>query len=171
VDSVEVDLRAEAALGDEFRGGPAETGRADWALMLGSIVAITFTHQASAFISLVFVGSAVSAQVLVGRVERADGRTITPYELSQGTYDLLYLVVRLKLARRFLEDQTGFLVLDDAFVHSDSERTAREIKVLGRLVDIGWQINYFSFRNAVRDTIGDSKHSNVIELDQLGLDI
>ncbi|WP_135364462.1 hypothetical protein [Halosimplex halophilum] len=46
----------------------AETGRADWALLAGSIVAVTLTHQVAAFVSLVFVGSAVLAQVLVGRV-------------------------------------------------------------------------------------------------------
>ena len=46
----------------------AETGAADWALLGGSIVAVTLTHQVSAFVSLVFVGSAVVAQLLVGRV-------------------------------------------------------------------------------------------------------
>ena len=51
----------------------AETGYADWALLGGSIVAVTLTHQVSAFVSLVFVGSAVVAQVLVGRVGWAAG--------------------------------------------------------------------------------------------------
>ncbi|QLH82653.1 hypothetical protein [Halosimplex pelagicum] len=46
----------------------AETGYADWALLAGSIVAVTLTHQVSAFVSLVFVGSAVVAQLVVGHV-------------------------------------------------------------------------------------------------------
>jgi hypothetical protein len=46
----------------------AQTGYADWALLTGSIVAVTLTHQVSAFVSLVFVGSAVVAQLIVGRV-------------------------------------------------------------------------------------------------------
>lgn len=46
----------------------AETGTADWALLGGSIVAVTLTHQVSAFVSLVFVGSAVVAQLVVGHV-------------------------------------------------------------------------------------------------------
>ncbi|MFC7195138.1 hypothetical protein ACFQL4_11480 [Halosimplex aquaticum] len=47
----------------------AETTRADWALLVGFIVAVTLTHQVSAFVSLVFMGSAVLAQVLVNRVD------------------------------------------------------------------------------------------------------
>lgn len=46
----------------------AETDTADWALLGGSIVAVTLTHQVSAFVSLVFVGSAVVAQLVVGHV-------------------------------------------------------------------------------------------------------
>ncbi|WP_436909429.1 hypothetical protein [Halosimplex marinum] len=49
----------------------AETGLADWAVLLGCVVAITLTHQVSSFVSLVFVGSAVVAQVLVGHVDWA----------------------------------------------------------------------------------------------------
>lgn len=43
--------------------------RADWALLLGSIVAVTLSHQVSAFISLVFLGSAVVAQIAVRRLD------------------------------------------------------------------------------------------------------
>ncbi|WP_415380806.1 hypothetical protein [Halosimplex sp. TS25] len=61
----------------------AETTRADWAVLLGLIVAITLTHQVSAFVSLVFVGSAVLAQVLVNRVD-----WITPADQYAGGGDL-----------------------------------------------------------------------------------
>lgn len=98
------------------------------------------------------------------RVRRADGRTLTPYELSQGTYDLLYLIVRLKLAAALLAGETGFLVLDEAFGHSDAGRIADEIELLGRLVEEGWQIVYFSFREAVRDAVRDLDGGTVIEL-------
>lgn len=57
-----------------------ETGPADWALLAICIVAVTFTHQLSAFVSLVFLGSGVLAQVLVGHVDRltpVTGRSVT----------------------------------------------------------------------------------------------
>lgn len=98
------------------------------------------------------------------RVRRADDRTLTPYELSQGTYDLLYLIVRLKLAAALVGDETGFLVLDEAFGHSDAGRIADEIAMLGRLAEAGWQIVYFSFREAVREAVRDLEGGTVIEL-------
>jgi uncharacterized protein YhaN len=101
------------------------------------------------------------------RVERADGRTLTPFELSQGTYDLLYLTVRLKLAKKLLDGESGFLVLDDAFIHSDSERTAKEIEILDQLADDGWQIVYFSFRDAVKDAVGNCDNGHVKDLEAL----
>ena len=101
------------------------------------------------------------------KVKRGDGQTLTPYELSQGTYDLLYLTIRLKLAEKLLGDDTGFLVLDDAFIHSDGERTEQEIKILEQLADDGWQIVYFSFRDSVRDAVEDADNGNLVELDSL----
>lgn len=85
-------------------------------------------------------------------VERKDGRTIDPEGLSQGTYDLLYMAVRLKLAREILGGP-GFLVLDNAFVHSDIERVERELEFLQELEDNGWQIIYFTFRDDVREKL------------------
>ena len=101
------------------------------------------------------------------KVKRADGQTVTPYELSQGTYDLLYLTIRLKLAERLLGDDTGFLVLDDAFIHSDGERTEKEIEILQQLAGDGWQIVYFSFRDSVRTAVERSGNGCVMELDRL----
>lgn len=87
------------------------------------------------------------------QIERVDGEILTPIDLSQGTYDLLYLTIRLKLADKLLDGGTGFLLLDDAFIHSDANRTDEELLVLNELVQDGWQIIYFSFREAVRDSI------------------
>lgn len=101
------------------------------------------------------------------KVKRADGQTVTPYELSQGTYDLLYLTIRLKLAERLLGDGTGFLVLDDAFIHSDGERSEKEIEILKELADDGWQVVYFSFRESVRAAVERSGNGCVMELDRL----
>lgn len=101
------------------------------------------------------------------RVERADGQGLSPYELSQGTYDLLYLTIRLQLASKLLNDEPGFLLLDDAFVHSDASRVAREIEVLTELVAAGWQIVYFSFRDSIREAVATAEAGSIIELDSL----
>ncbi|WP_414837431.1 ATP-binding protein [Candidatus Nanosalina sp. VS9-1] len=86
------------------------------------------------------------------KVERKDGRELDPQDLSQGTYDLLYMAVRLKLAKEIL-GKPGFLILDNAFVHSDTERIRKEIDFLKELEKEGWQIIYFTFRDDVREIL------------------
>ncbi len=78
-------------------------------------------------------------------VERADGRNVTPDQLSQGTYDLLYMSIRLGLAQEIL-DRPGFLILDSAFTHSDVERIEKEVEFLQKLEEKGWQIIYLTYR-------------------------
>jgi len=55
-----------------------ETTRADWTLLTMFIVAITLTHHVSAFISLVFLGTAVVAQILVSRVDWVTPNAFSP---------------------------------------------------------------------------------------------
>lgn len=86
------------------------------------------------------------------KVVRNDGRELNPEALSQGTYDLLYMSVRLKLAREIL-GEPGFLILDNAFVHSDTDRIEKELEFLEELEDEGWQIIYFTFRSDVREIL------------------
>ena len=101
------------------------------------------------------------------RVKRSDDQEFTPYQLSQGTYDLLYLILRLKLAQKLLDDDSGFLILDDVFLHSDSERAGREIEMLDRLAGDGWQIVYFTCRDSVKDAVASADNGNVVELERL----
>jgi len=86
------------------------------------------------------------------KVERKDGEILRPEKLSQGTYDLLYMSIRLALAREILEEP-GFLILDNAFLHSDINRIEKEIKFLETLEDEGWQIIYFTFREDVKKAL------------------
>ncbi len=101
------------------------------------------------------------------KVERKDGSVLTPDQLSQGTYDLLYMAVRLKLAREIL-GEPGFLIMDSAFVHSDIERVEKELEFLQELEDEGWQIIYFTFRDDVRDKLDEV--ADVRELEDLSFD-
>lgn len=106
----------------------------------------------------------------VVRVTRADGRELTPDKLSQGTYDLLYMAIRLKLAQDLLGDRPGFLILDDAFLHSDSDRITEEIEILNELANDGWQIIYFSIRDAVREAVEHTSNGQITQLPQLEFD-
>jgi uncharacterized protein YhaN len=96
------------------------------------------------------------------KVKRKDGVELDPGDLSQGTYDLLYMAVRLKLAKEIL-GEPGFLVLDNAFVHSDTERIRKEIEFLKELEDEGWQIIYFTFRDDVRQILEEETEVRDLE--------
>lgn len=97
-------------------------------------------------------------------VVRKGEETLNPEELSQGTYDLLYMSIRLGLAREIL-NEPGFLVMDNAFSHSDVERVEKEIEFLKELENEGWQIIYLTYRDDVKDVL--EKRTEVKELERL----
>ncbi len=100
-------------------------------------------------------------------VTKSNREEITPKELSQGTNDLLYMSIRLKLANELLNDEPGFLILDDAFIYSDSNRIERELDILSNLADDGWQIIYFSFRKEVLDKIKSIDDAKIEKMPKL----
>ena len=62
------------------------------------------------------------------------------------------IALRMMFARRYLGDVPGFLLLDDAFQHSDWNR--RELLVdhtLSLVRERGWQVFYFTMDNHIRD--------------------
>ncbi len=61
---------------------------------------------------------------------REDGILIPTDLLSTGTKDVLALALRLSMARHFLSDSDGFLVLDDPLIDLDPERQARAARIL-----------------------------------------
>lgn len=77
-------------------------------------------------------------------VHRQDGVVLAAKNLSQGTYDQLYLALRLSLAQDILDGNPGFLILDDALLCADATRRDRMLDVLADLADREWQILYFT---------------------------
>jgi exonuclease SbcC len=65
-----------------------------------------------------------------GKVIRADGLEIPAEVLSQGTKIGLGLALRLSMARYFLRDLDGFLILDDPLVDLDEERQRAASQVI-----------------------------------------
>lgn len=78
------------------------------------------------------------------QVQNSSGLTLPASALSQGTYDQLYLALRLSLAKDLLAGEPGFLLLDDAFLCADSQRLDRLLAVLAEEAAQGWQIIYFT---------------------------
>jgi uncharacterized protein YhaN len=95
-------------------------------------------------------------------VRRKDGIQLRAEKLSGGAYDQLYLSVRLALAERLLKDRKGFFMMDDPFIKSDRDRLHRQLEVLKRISESGWQIIYFSAKEEIRDALGEGIEKGTI---------
>ncbi len=71
-------------------------------------------------------------------------------DLSTGAREQVLLGLRIGFAARILTGTTLFLILDDAFQHSDWERRERLVKKLFTLSKDGWQIIYFTMDDHIR---------------------
>jgi hypothetical protein len=86
-------------------------------------------------------------------IKNKDGRSLDAEKLSGGAYDQLYLSIRLALGDKLLEGDKGFFLMDDPFIKADKTRLKRQIKILQKIRDMGWQILYFSAKDEVRDCL------------------
>jgi len=71
-------------------------------------------------------------------------------ELSTGAQEQVLLALRIGIAAHVLSERKMFLILDDAFQHSDWERRAWLIDEMVDLANIGWQIIYFSMDDHIK---------------------
>ncbi|MHA1280111.1 MAG: ATP-binding protein [Candidatus Helarchaeota archaeon] len=65
-------------------------------------------------------------------------------DLSTGAREQVLLGIRLGLISKLFGNNKGFLILDDAFQHSDYERRKKLVNKMFRLAESNWQILYFS---------------------------
>ena len=80
------------------------------------------------------------------------GRSDTLDFLSTGAKEQVMIALRILFARRYLEKTPAFLLLDDAFQHSDYNRRKHLVAHTLRLVrERGWQVFYFTMDNHLRD--------------------
>jgi DNA repair exonuclease SbcCD ATPase subunit len=87
--------------------------------------------------------------------------------LSQGTYDQLYLALRLSLAQDLLGDKPAFLLLDDAFLCADSSRQEKMMALLTQLAEKGWQILYFTMDERMLTSTPKYTANDIIRLEPL----
>lgn len=86
-------------------------------------------------------------------VRNRNGEWLDTDKLSGGTFDQLYFVIRVALGENLLKDEKGFFILDDPFVKSDPERLGKQINMLRKIIDSGWQILYFSCKGEVKELL------------------
>jgi len=97
------------------------------------------------------------------RVKRRDGQVLAANKLSGGAYDQLYLSIRLALGEKLLKGNNGFFIMDDPFVKADPDRLQRQIKVLKKISELGWQIVYFSAKGEIKDALKEDIKAGIVK--------
>ncbi len=72
-------------------------------------------------------------------------------ELSTGAQEQVLLGLRIGMASRLFSGQPLFLILDDAFQHSDWRRRPAMVDEILRLAKAGWQVFYLTMDDHLRD--------------------
>ncbi len=84
-------------------------------------------------------------------VVRGDTADYELSALSTGAREQVLLTLRMGFASRLAGGQPLFLLLDDAFQHSDWERRERLVAHVVELVESGWQVTYLTMDDHLRD--------------------
>lgn len=98
------------------------------------------------------------------KVVKSTGESFVPEDLSDGTRDQLYLSIRVALGEQILGGETGFFIMDDAFLTSDPARLETQVDVVEQLADDGWQIMYLSSKEDAVSALSSRCDNGVIEL-------
>lgn len=106
----------------------------------------------------------VSFNQKIGEIEvkRKDGAILEAKKLSGGAYDQLYLSIRLALGEKLLKGKKGFFIMDDPFVKADPDRLQRQIEMLKRISEWGWQVIYFSAKGEIKDVLKENIDNGAI---------
>ncbi len=71
-------------------------------------------------------------------------------ELSTGAQEQILLGLRIGMSRKLMQEQSLFLILDDAFQYSDWQRRKWLVDKVADLAEMGWQIIYFTMDDNIR---------------------
>ncbi len=72
-------------------------------------------------------------------------------DLSTGAREQIQLALRMGIASRVCGGDPLFMILDDAFQHSDWNRRDTLVKQMINMVKKGWQVTYLSMDDHIRD--------------------
>ncbi len=90
-------------------------------------------------------------------------------DLSTGAREQVLLGIRLGLISKLFGNNQGFLILDDAFQHSDYKRREKLISKMFKLAKSNWQILYFSMDDHIASLF--DKSGKKLGKDYLRIDI
>ncbi len=99
-------------------------------------------------------------------VRRHDGLILDVKKLSGGAWDQLYFSIRLGIAESLLAGGTAFFILDDPFIKADRKRLEKQIRILRKISESGWQIIYVTAKDEVREVLKDEIESRKIDYRQ-----
>lgn len=86
-------------------------------------------------------------------VRRKNGKILEAWQLLGGAYDQLYFSIRLAFGEKLLKGKKGFFIMDDPFVKADPDRLKRQIGMLKRISELGWQVIYFSAKGEIKSAL------------------
>ena len=77
-------------------------------------------------------------------------------DISTGAREQVFLAMRIGFASIAMKGQPAFIILDDAFQHSDWVRREKLIAEVLRLVQTGWQVFYFAMDDNIRNSFQEA---------------
>lgn len=86
------------------------------------------------------------------QLETNDGMLFTVNELSQGTVDQLYVSLRMAISEMMSKKHHLPFIIDDAFVHFDTVRTKRMMRIIKRIAE-KQQIILFTCKKEVAESV------------------
>ncbi len=92
-------------------------------------------------------------------------------DLSTGAREQVYLTLRMGFASKLAGGKPLFMVLDDAFQHSDWARRERLFDSVFKLIDAGWQVTYLTMDDHIRDLcceLGNKRLGNEFVFEAIG---
>lgn len=101
-------------------------------------------------------------------VRRSHGRKLQKASgLSRGEWTQLYAAIRMAIGQELLKGEKGFFIVEEPFVHADSERLLNQFDMLRRLSKTGWQTIYFTAKDEIKVGLPKQMDVDIIELQRL----
>ncbi len=85
-------------------------------------------------------------------------------KLSKGAYDQLFLAIRVAISEKVMKNESGFFIIDDAFLSSDRYRLIKQFGVLADLAENGWSIIYFTVKDEIAELSKKFTKNKIIDI-------
>ncbi|MBP8959109.1 MAG: hypothetical protein KBG40_01625 [Bacteroidales bacterium] len=86
-------------------------------------------------------------------------------DLSTGAREQVMIALRIGFLKRLFRQDSAFLILDDAFQHSDYNKREMLVNTVCELSRKGWQIIYFTMDDNIKSLFQKRQTGNFIEID------